>query len=747
MGLLGSAIVRRSLLASLVAARVVQAAPGDLDPTFDGDGIAIHASPAGNDSGAAVLVQPDGKILVVGQGNDGSATHVLIARFTASGAPDIGFGSLGAASISVPGSFGDLARAGALQPDGKIIAAGISTSKLLVLRTAPNGATLDSSFGSGGVTTLAVGSSATGANDVVVQPNGKIVAVGFTNDISGDFDTVLVRYNDDGTLDSTFGDLGVVRLALDADLNDEWESVALLPDGRIIVAGYVGTPTGSSAVVARFSSAGVLDGGFGIGGIATVSSGVAIDVALDAADRILVAGSDGTGTLLARLNASGTLDPTFGFGGIGTVAGGWTSFGLAVAPDGRIVVAGATAPNLGSSYDPFVARFNTNGNIDMTFGCHGTSFPLLSTGADQASDVALQPDGRIVVAGTVDSNGTVFPGDFDLVALRFEGTPAACGNGVVEPGEACDDGGTLAGDGCDGACQIETGFACGLAPSVCTAGCGDGTVGGFETCDDGNLVAGDGCDGACRIEDGWSCTGSPSTCLAVCGDSRIVGAEECDDGNGSSGDCCSASCQSEPTGGPCTADTSQCSFDLCSAHGYCTHEFVPDPSCGQPAESGRATLKILDLPGAAHDRVELKIAKGPAVTKAAFGIPPLGAPTYALCVYEEQGSVSSIVVDVTPTADADCSDGTCWQEKPYGWKLKSTTGAPDGVVAVKLREGIAGKSKLIVQAKGQNLATPALPLLGDTVTAEIRTSDGQCFGGIFTGVTSNSSTLFRAKSQ
>jgi cysteine-rich repeat protein len=342
----------------------------------------------------------------------------------------------------------------------------------------------------------------------------------------------------------------------------------------------------------------------------------------------------------------------------------------------------------------------------------------------------------------------VFPGDFDLVALRFEGTPAACGNGVVEPGEACDDGGTIAGDGCDAACQIETGFACGLAPSVCTPGCGNGTVAGLETCDDGNLVAGDGCDGACLIEQGWSCTGSPSVCLAVCGDSRIVGAEQCDDGNGSSGDCCSTSCQSEPTGGPCTADTSQCSFDLCSAHGYCTHEFVPDPSCGQPALPGRATLRILDLPGATHDRAELKITKGPAVAKPAFGIPALAAPTYTLCVYGELAGVPSILLDATAAGDGDCSDGTCWQEKPWGWKQKSSTGSPDGVVSMKLREGIAGKSKLIMQAKGQHLATPSLPLSTDgAVTAQIRTSDGQCFGGVFPVPATNTSSLYRAKSQ
>jgi uncharacterized delta-60 repeat protein len=422
------------------------------------------------------------------------------------------------------------------------------------------------------------------------------------------------------------------------------------------------------------------------------------------------------------------------------VAGGWTSFALAVAPDGRIVVAGATAPNFGSSYDPFVARFNTNGNIDYTFGSYGASWLVLGSGADQASDVALQPDGRIVVAGTVDSNGTVFPGDFDLVALRFEGAPAACGNGVVEPGEHATtppSPATLRGacrsDGLRGLARRCVRLACGKRTSpdsrrattaprratAATAPVASRTAGRTKPVD-----------------------------VPVCGDSRIVGAEQCDDGNGSSGDCCSASCQSEPNGGPCTADTSQCSFDLCSAHGYCTHEFVPDPSCGQPALPGRGTLRILDLPGDTHDRAELKITKGPAVAKPAFGIPPLAAPTYTLCVYDEPAGVPRILLDATAAGDGDCSDGTCWQEKPWGWKQKGGAGLPNGVVAVKLREGIAGKSKVIMQAKGQHLATPSLPLSTDgAVTAQIRTSDGQCFGGVFPAAATNTSSLYRAKSQ
>ena len=117
-----------------------------------------------------------------------------------------------------------------------------------------------------------------------------------------------------------------------------------------------------------------------------------------------------------------------------------------------------------------------------------------------------------------------------------------CGNGALEVGEQCDDGNTTSGDGCDGACTIETGWTCASPGQACQALCGDGLLRGGEQCDDGNSVAGDGCDAACMTEAGWACATPAQPCQTICGDRLRRGREQCDDGNTVSGDGCEADC-------------------------------------------------------------------------------------------------------------------------------------------------------------------------------------------------------------
>jgi len=126
------------------------------------------------------------------------------------------------------------------------------------------------------------------------------------------------------------------------------------------------------------------------------------------------------------------------------------------------------------------------------------------------------------------------------------GPPAACGDGVVDADEACDDGGTLAGDGCAPQCQLDEGFECTGEPSVCSPICADGLVKSPESCDDGGVQVGDGCDDACEVEDGYQCYGQPSEC-SFCGDGVVSGHEECEDGNLTTGDGCDPTCLFEHT--------------------------------------------------------------------------------------------------------------------------------------------------------------------------------------------------------
>jgi fibro-slime domain-containing protein len=155
--------------------------------------------------------------------------------------------------------------------------------------------------------------------------------------------------------------------------------------------------------------------------------------------------------------------------------------------------------------------------------------------------------------GTIGSDGS-HP---DVTSIEV-GNPTLCGNGVMDPGEQCDDGNTNAGDGCSRICQIPAGWSCTGWPSICTmAGvCGDSILGASEACDDGNTKAGDGCSADCKtVEGGYECRVPGRPCVAACGDNMIVGGEQCDDGNKTDGDGCSAVCQVEP-GATCPKTTS-----------------------------------------------------------------------------------------------------------------------------------------------------------------------------------------------
>jgi cysteine-rich repeat protein len=132
-----------------------------------------------------------------------------------------------------------------------------------------------------------------------------------------------------------------------------------------------------------------------------------------------------------------------------------------------------------------------------------------------------------------------------------------CGDGIVTGGEACDDGDLSSGDGCSASCTVETGYTCVGSPSVCAAVCGDGVLRPGEACDDGALVAGDGCSGTCTVEAGFTCGGQPSTCHAICGDGLLRGGEICDDADTSPGDGCNATCQTE-VGWQCAGEPSVC---------------------------------------------------------------------------------------------------------------------------------------------------------------------------------------------
>ena len=279
-----------------------------------------------------------------------------------------------------------IARAVALQSDGKIVAVGQLGDQSGLLRLNPNGS-LDSTFGSGGVVVTKIGADIEQVfGGVAIQSDGKIVAVA-SGVPQGE---QVARFNTDGSLDTTFGNAGIASLPLNGDL------LALQPDGKIIVAGQ-GQAVSSSSL-ARLDSNGQLDPAFGTGGLAPLQTFGPDAIALQPDGKILVASGSGS---LARYNKNGSVDKSFGiFGQAASIA---SPSAIAVQSDGKILAVGTDTSKVsasGNSTGFGLVRFNPDGSIDTTFGTRGgaiTGFP--NTGATNAFAAALQPNGDIVAAG------------------------------------------------------------------------------------------------------------------------------------------------------------------------------------------------------------------------------------------------------------------------------------------------------------------------------------------------------------
>jgi uncharacterized delta-60 repeat protein len=409
----------------------VYGAPGTLDTSFAAGGKIAVPVGAGEDYAFAMAVQADGKLLVAGR----AAEHkgdLAIVRLERDGALDTTFGAGGKVTTDVAGNA-DTAYAIAVQPDGKIVVAGAAivtgtAPDFVVARYLPTGAP-DASFGTAGVVTTAFGDDADTAYALVIQPDGKIVVGGDSNQGTSKtgIDFALARYDADGKLDATFGDVATPGKAVTAIASssgrDSIYALALQDVGgekRIVAAGGEG-----DFVLARYTSNGQLDAGFGAGGkIARVFDSIigaarAVQVAADG--KLLVAGNTHHDFALVRLGQGGQLDATFGGSAAGKVvtpvsATNWDEAqGLALESDGKIVVAGWAYEGNSSSGNFAVARYATDGALDATFGGTGTVVTPVASGtkADQASALLLQIDERIpavrvVVAGSANGSNNDF---------------------------------------------------------------------------------------------------------------------------------------------------------------------------------------------------------------------------------------------------------------------------------------------------------------------------------------------------
>jgi uncharacterized delta-60 repeat protein len=360
-----------AMIFCMLTATFAVAASGDLDTTFSKDGKILMDIRAGKDNYAwALAVQADGKIVTVGQVSvTSSKVDVAIIRYTKNGALDKTFNGTGKLILDLGNEY-DLGVSVVIEPSSqKIVIGGQSCTgfaencDLAVIRLNPNGS-LDTTFNSTGIRIDDFGGGDNGSlGGLALQPDGKIVVGGYMfNGSSSNYDFAVHRYNTNGTLDTTFNKTGKKSVSIKAGKHDIVMGLALQSDGKIVAAGRTSDP-----------------------------------------------GPTNSDFAVIRLKPNGTMDKTFKTTGkvITNLGGNDIPHDLAIQPDGKIVVVGRKQTTI---LKFALVRYNPDGTLDKTFA--GTGKKVLDfsgIGVDNAArTVEIQPaNGKIVVGGVSD-------GDFAL---------------------------------------------------------------------------------------------------------------------------------------------------------------------------------------------------------------------------------------------------------------------------------------------------------------------------------------------
>jgi uncharacterized delta-60 repeat protein/uncharacterized repeat protein (TIGR01451 family) len=414
---------------------------GSLDSNFGNFGRTTTDLHNNTDVANAVTIDPQGRIVVAGSSLFGGDTDFAVARYLPNGTLDTSFNGNGFRTIDVAGNgHNDAATGVAIDSQGRIVLGGWAfngtNDDFAAVRLTANG-TLDTSFNGTGqvITTIPVGGGEARANALVLDKLDRPILAGFAH-LGGDDDFTLVRYTSAGALDTTFNGTGKRTFDVAGNGHDDHANgVALDSQGRIVAGGYAFNGTDNDFAVARFKSDGSIDTSFN-SGTGKVIFNIAADdvgrgVAIDSQNRIVLAGYSFLGGdydfLVARYTSAGLLDTSFNSSGVirDNVTSGQNDFGTSVAIDaaGNILVGGYSfVPN---DDDFAVARFTSSGILDTTFGTNGNT-TINFTGNDFANGVAVDSIGRAVLVG---QNGAA---NIDFALTRVTGNQVAVSATVTD---------------------------------------------------------------------------------------------------------------------------------------------------------------------------------------------------------------------------------------------------------------------------------------------------------------------------
>ncbi len=259
--------------------------------------------------------------------------------------------------------------------------------------------------------------------------------------------------------------------------------------------------------------------------------------------------------------------------------------------------------------------------------------------------------------------------------------------------------------------------------------CGDSTVNPGEACDDGGTTDGDGCDSNCTA------TG--------CGNGIVTAGEICDDGNTAVGDCCDAACGPEPEGAACSDGDACTPQDDCRA-GVCTGSTTPGTGCLAALMN---SLLLRDVAGSSRDQLTFGWKKGAALPADALAELRAGTSGITFCLYDRLDTTPRLALRARIPAAPGCGSPGCWRPAGSGVRfVAAAAGNSDGIGALKILPAAAGASTALVAGRGADLDLPKLPLdVSDGLAVRVRSDDGLCLGADLGTVTVNRPDLVKAK--